>query len=495
MAKGVIPRALLHRGVRVGPPLERVRARAVTAAGLRAHQLAQDARPLGRIVAGARRRRSGKFADVGGGPAARNFVVARRAVELAVRAAVPGIARARRLASLVRGTFRSGVITRGTLDVAEGPRPALVAFAHSRRVAVCVDGARGADAVDARGARELARLPEPVLVADAPQSGVAVLVLAVAAADGQPQGCVVVGKVVGEILDGVVATVAVDPTHESRKLQREPVLRIHVRVLLRDHHVVQTDRLAGSHRVRSREALGRSPVQIVAVVIRSDQNLGERRQAPRHVAEARGLPHPARPVPVHGLVHLREDVPTPALVASARGPPPAVVGAGVILRVAPRAGEPAAAGVSPRGVRPLRPGLSPVVPGLERIRYGGEDRARRRRVPAGGRDGLEHRRQVGVAPIRNGRAVAPFPDKLGLAAVAPRAHRRPRIRSRDPGGPVGPEPLASHPGERVVRLAGLFPDVFRPIRLVHEIASLAIAGIVAIAGIDVRPRESLRDRR
>ena len=42
--KGRYPRALLHRGVRVGPP-SRARARHArfTAAGLRAHQLAQDA--------------------------------------------------------------------------------------------------------------------------------------------------------------------------------------------------------------------------------------------------------------------------------------------------------------------------------------------------------------------------------------------------------------------------------------------------------------------
>ena len=91
--------------------------------------------------------------------------------------------------------------------------------------------------------------------------------------------------------------------------------------------------------------------------------------------------------------------------------------------------------------------------------------------------------------------VAPFPDERRLAAVAPRARRRPGIRGWDSGGPLGPELLASHPGERVVRRASLFPDVFGPIRLVHEIASLAIAALVAIARIDVRPPEPLRDRR
>ena len=61
--------------------------------------------------------------------------------------------------------------------------------------------------------------------------------------------------------------------------------------------------------------------------------------------------------------------------------------------------------VSSEGTLPA-PGLLPVVPGLERIRYGGQDRARRRRVPAGVGDGLKHRRQVGVAPVRHGGAVA-----------------------------------------------------------------------------------------
>ena len=95
-----------------------MRAHSVAAVGLRAHQLAQYTHARGRIVAAARRRSAGKITDVIGRPATANLVVARRAVQLAVRSAVPFVARARGLTQRVRRARRAGVIARRALDVA-----------------------------------------------------------------------------------------------------------------------------------------------------------------------------------------------------------------------------------------------------------------------------------------------------------------------------------------------------------------------------------------
>jgi hypothetical protein len=91
----------------------------------------------------------------------------------------------------------------------------------------------------------------------------------------------VICKVIRQELHLVVLRVPIDVRHERYVLLLVPVRRVRVRVTLGYHDVVQPHGLARAHSpVRSAP---RFAIEVCAVVISLDEDLGERHEAPRHV--------------------------------------------------------------------------------------------------------------------------------------------------------------------------------------------------------------------